>query len=133
MPHLGRNGSRSRIDARRLRRPSDNSVRVGRGDDGRILDHCAVGVFTPDPDPKYAAALTAVSPLSAGRRVSCEGAVEPAAILAMTGDASKIECVTVDRLLARRHAPELSTNLFPGFANVDKLIGCQWSLVQLFL
>lgn len=44
--------------------------------------------FTPDPDPKYAAAVTAVAPLSAGRNVSCEGAVGPAALLAMNGDAS---------------------------------------------
>lgn len=49
----------------------------------------SAGIFHPDPDPKYAAAVTAVDPLSAGRTVSCAGAVQPVAILAMTGDASR--------------------------------------------
>lgn len=49
----------------------------------------AASVVKPDPDPKYAAAVTAAAPLSAGRNVSCEGAVGPAALLAMTGDASR--------------------------------------------
>ena len=48
----------------------------------------SAGVFVPDPDPKFAAAVKAAAPLSAGRTVACAGVVEPAAILAMSGTAS---------------------------------------------